>query len=69
MQTIGSLPSDLATTLAAGISSLALVKNVQSTMKNKTSGKNIDHRKDELGEMFGEHIVNREAEEEVTHTR
>ena len=65
MQTIGSLPSDLATTLAAGISSLALIKNVQSTMKNKTNGKNIDHRKDELGEMFGDHVVNRGEEEET----
>ena len=69
MQTIGSLPSDLATTLAAGISSLALVKNVQTTMKNKTSGKNIDHRRDEIGEMFGEHVVNRGEEEERSHTK
>ena len=69
MQTIGSLPSDLATTLAAGISSLALVKNVQTTMKNKTSGKNIDHRRDELGEMFGEHVVNRGEEEQRSHTK
>ena len=49
----------------AGISSLALIKNVQSTMKNKTNGKNIDHRKDELGEMFGDHVVNRGEEEET----
>ena len=69
MQTIGSLPSDLATTLAAGISSLALVKNVQSTMKNKTRGKIIDHKQDELGEMFGKHIVDRGLEEEETRQR
>lgn len=64
MQTIGSLPSDLATTLAAGISSLALVKNINSTIKNKNTGKNIDHRNDELGQMFGERIVGEMQEEE-----
>ena len=69
MQTIGSLPSDLATTLAAGISSLALVKNVQTTMKNKTNGKNINHKNGELGEMFREHIIDRGEEEERSHTK
>lgn len=67
MQTIGSLPSDLATTIAAGISSLALVRNIHSTMKNKNNGKNIDHRNDELGQMFGEKIVGEIQEENKKH--
>ena len=57
MQTIGSLPSDLATTLVGAITSLALVRSTLATARGKTNGRNINHTQDELGKEFGERIM------------
>ena len=66
MQTIGSLPSDLATTLAAGISSLALVRSAISSAKGKTTAKNSDKRKTtDEGKAFGERIMGEKSDKEL----
>ena len=63
MQTIGMLPSDLATTLGGAISSLALVRSALATAKNKTNGRNINHTEDEIGKKFGEVIMGNEPKD------